>query len=98
MLRVSREGLIQMLGQRQLLAIPKGRGLVFPAFQFKGAGVLPGLPAVLNALETNSVFTILSFLLSPNSDFGGKTAVEMLEDGDVKPVFAEARVFLKHGA
>jgi len=60
--------------------------------------VLNGFPEVLNALDTDSVFTMLSFLLSQNPDYENKTAIEMLEAGDIEPVVAEARVFLKHGA
>jgi hypothetical protein len=52
----------------------------------------------LNALDTDSVFTMLSFLLSQNPDYENKTAIEMLEAGDIETVVAEARVFLKHGA
>jgi len=49
-------------------------------------------------LETKSAFVVLSFLLSPNSDFGNKTAVELLRAGRTEIVILEARSFLKHGA
>jgi hypothetical protein len=71
---------------------------VFPAFQFREGDVLPGMAEVLAALETDSPFVALSFLLSENSEFDGKSARELLEAGDVEPVLAEARVFLSHGA
>ena len=98
LLGVTRETIRQKVNRRQLLALPKGGDRVFPAFQFKEGGVLNGLPAVLNALDTGSVFTVLSFLLSQNPDYENKTAIEMLAAGDLEPVVAEARVFLKHGA
>jgi len=98
LLGVTRETIRQKVNRRRLLALPKGRGRVFPAFQFKDGAVLNGLPEVLNALDTDSVFTMLSFLLSQNPDYENKTAIEMLEAGDIEPVVAEARVFLKHGA
>ena len=94
----TRETIRQKVNRRQLLALPKGGDRVFPAFQFKEGAVLNGLPEVLNALDTGSVFTILSFLLSQNPDCDNKTAIEMLEAGDIEPAVAEARVFLKHGA
>ena len=98
LLGVTRETIRQKVIRRQLLALPKGGDRVFPAFQFKEGTVLNGLPEVLNALDTDSVFTILSFLLSQNPDYENKTAIEMLEAGGIEPVVAEARVFLKHGA
>lgn len=45
----------------------------------------------------DSVFTVLSCSPGQNPDYDNKTAVEMLEAGDIKTVVAEARVFLKHG-
>ncbi len=98
LLGVTRETIRQKVNRRQLLALPKGGDRVFPAFQFKEGAVLNGLAEVLNALDTDSVFTIISFLLSQNPDYENKTAIEMLEAGDLEPVVAEARVFLKHGA
>jgi hypothetical protein len=98
LLGVTRETIRQKVNRRQLLALPKGGDRVFPAFQFKEGAVLNGFPEVLNALDTDSVFTMLSFLLSQNPDYENKTAIEMLEAGDIEPVVAEARVFLKHGA
>jgi hypothetical protein len=98
LLGVTRETIRQKVNRRQLLALPKGGDRVFPAFQFKEGAVLNGLPEVLNALDTDSVFTILSFLLSQNPAYENKTAIEMLEAGNLEPVVAEARVFLKHGA
>ena len=98
LLAVTRETIRQKVNRRQLLALPKGGDRVFPAFQFKEGAVLNGFPEVLNALDTDSVFTMLSFLHSQNPDYENKTAIEMLEAGDIEPVVAEARVFLKHGA
>jgi hypothetical protein len=49
-------------------------------------------------LGTDSAFVVLSFLLSRNSDFGKKTAVELLQAGQTEIVILEARSFLKHGA
>lgn len=94
LLGVTRQTIRRKVSRRQLLALPKGGDWVLPAFQFKEGAVLNGLPQVLKALDTDSVFTSLSFLLSENPDFGKKTAIEMLEAGDIEPVVAEARVFL----
>ncbi len=98
LLGLTRETIRQKVNRHQLLALPKGDDRVFPAFQFKEGAVLNGIPEVLDALDTESAFTALSFLLSHNPDFDNKTAVEMLEAGEIEPVITEARVFLQHGA
>ena len=95
---VSRETIRKKVDRKQLLALPKGGDRVFPAFQFKDGDVLPGLAAVLAALDTDSPFVALSFLLSKNPGLGGKSACELLQAGDWEPVMAEARGFLSHGA
>ena len=97
LLGVSRETIRKKVDRNQLLALPKGGDRVFPAFQFKDGDVVPGLGAVLAALETDSPFVALSFLLSHNPSFGGKSASELLQTGDLDPVLVEARNFLNHG-
>lgn len=98
LLGVTRETIRKKVDRRQLIALPKGGDRVFPAFQFKEGAVLDGMAETLDALETDSVFTVLSFLLSRNPEFDGKTAIEMLEAGELETVIAEARGFLRHGA
>lgn len=94
---VSRETVRKKVDRRQLLALPKGGDRVFPSLQFKDGNAVGGLDVVLNALDTDSPFVALSFLLSKHPDFGGKTAIEMLQAGNLEPVILEARGFLKHG-
>lgn len=53
---------------------------------------------IAEAMETDSISTVLSFLLSRNRAFGKKTALELLQAGEVERVMEEARTFLKHGA
>jgi hypothetical protein len=97
LLGVSRETIRKKVDRKQLLALPKGGDRVFPAFQFKDGDVLHGLAEVLAALDTDSPFVALSFLLSKSPDFSGKHAYELLQCGDLEPVVAEARGFLNHG-
>jgi hypothetical protein len=97
LLGVSRETIRKKVDRRQLLAIPKGGDRVFPAFQFQEGDVLHGIPEILAALDTDSPFVALSFLLSKNPEFGGRSACELLEAGEVERVAAEARGFLSHG-
>lgn len=98
LLGVSRETIRKKVDRKQLLALPKGGDRVFPAFQFREGEVLPGLAEVLSVLDTNSTFVALSFLLSRNPDWHGKSACELLQSGQVEPVVTEARFFLNHGS
>jgi hypothetical protein len=97
LLGVSRETVRKKVDRKQLLALPKGGDRVFPAFQFKDGDVVPGLSEVLAALETDSPFVALSFLLSRSPDFSDRTAIEALQAGDREAVVLEAKRFLKHG-
>ncbi|SPE56948.1 hypothetical protein SBV1_260044 [Verrucomicrobia bacterium] len=98
LLGVSRETIRKKVDRKQLLALPKGGDRVFPAFQFKDGDVHPGFAEVLAALDTDSPFVALSFLLSKSPSFGGKSAYELVQCGELEPVVAEARGFLNHGA
>jgi len=98
LLGVSRETVRKKVDRRQLLALPKGGDRVFPAFQFNDGAFLNVFAEALEALDTESVFSVLAFFLSPNEDFQNKTAIQMLESGDVETVLSDARAFLKHGS
>ncbi len=97
LLGVSRETIRKKVDRKQLLALPKGGDRVFPAFQFREGAVLPGFAEVLSALDANSPFVVLSFLLSKNPSFDGKSAAELLQAGNLEPVLAMARGLLNHG-
>ena len=97
LLGLSRETIRKKVDRKQLLALPKGGDRVFPAFQFQEGDVLPGIAEVLSSLDTDSPFVALSFLLSKNPEWNGKSACELLHSGNVEPVVAEARGFLNHG-
>lgn len=98
LLGVSRETIRKKLERRQLLALPKGsEDRVFPAFQFKGGKVLPGVGEVLAALDTDP-FVALSFFFSRNPFFGNKTALEALSAGMIEAVVAEAGSYREHGS
>jgi hypothetical protein len=97
LLGVSRETIRKKVERKQLLALPKGGDRIFPAFQFKDGDVVPGFGDVLAALNSDSPFVVLSFLLSENAELDGKSALEALQAGDADSVIAEARRFLNHG-
>jgi hypothetical protein len=97
LLGVSRETIRKKVDRRQLLALPKGGDRVFPAFQFRDGDVLSGTAEVLSALDTESPFVALSFLLSKNPDWDDRSACDLLQSGNVAAVVAAAHGFLNHG-
>jgi hypothetical protein len=97
LLGVTRETIRKKVDRKQLLALPKGGDRVFPAFQFQEGDTVPGLAKVLEALDTDSPFIALSFLLSRSPGFGKRTAIEALRSGTTEVVIAEAQGFLTHG-
>lgn len=97
-LGLSREAILRKVGRKQILALPNDRHRVFPAFQFRDGGLLPGIAEVLSCLDTASPFVALSFFLGRNSDWDGQCAVDLLRAGNVEPVLAQARTFLQHGS
>lgn len=98
LLGVSRETIRKKVDRQQLLALPKGGDRVFPAFQFKDGNIVPGLGEVLAALDTDSAFVALSFLLSKSPHFSNRTAMEALQAGEAEDVILEARSLFQHGS
>jgi hypothetical protein len=97
LLGVTRETIRKKVDRKQLLALPKGGERVFPAFQFKDGNVVPGLGEVMEALDTDSIFVKLSFLLSKSPVFRNHTAIEELQAGNLQNVILEARSLFQHG-
>lgn len=58
---------------------------------------LTRLLQIAEVMETDSISMVAIFLLSRNEVFGKKTALELLQAGEVEGVIAEARTFLRHG-
>ena len=89
---VSRQAVHKRKG---LLALTTGSGrVVYPAFQFRGRTLAPGLARVLEALpaERVSPWTVASWLVSPEADLDGARPIEVLFDADPAGVDAVVRV------
>lgn len=71
-----------------ILAVPMPNGeWVYPACQFTEHGLVAGLDDFLRAFRDADPWTKLAVLLAPSSRHGGRSALELLEEGRV----AEAR-------
>lgn len=69
--------------RRGLLALTTGSGqVVYPAFQFDGRRLVPGLTAVLDQLPEGVVsrWTVASWLVSPDAELDGARPVDVLRD------------------
>ncbi len=93
-------GVMQVLGvtkqavsKRHLLALTTGSGrVVYPAFQFTGGTVVPGLPSVLALLTPDVVspWTLGAWLASPADELDGDRPIDVLAAGETAPVLALA--------
>lgn len=79
-----------------LLALTTGSGRkVFPRFQFRGHGTMPGLGEMLAALPEALVsrWTVASWLVSSAQDLEGQRPIDALADGNRRAVLASARAW-----
>lgn len=63
---------------RRLLAVDDTGRKLFPALQFDGACVVPGLSAVLAATPTTSPWALLQFLVDGDEGLGDERPADML--------------------
>lgn len=81
-----------------ILAVPMPNGeWVYPACQFGEDGLIEGLGAFLQEFRDVSPWTRLSVLLAPSPRHGGKSALELLRDGDVDAARSIAATYGEQG-
>ncbi|HFZ8994391.1 TPA: helix-turn-helix domain-containing protein [Citrobacter freundii] len=102
LLGVTRQTVNNQVNKGKLIALRRGGDYLFPSFQFKGAGMLPHLEAILQCLpqETDAI-TRVSFLTSPIQGTV-KTPLEILQndpsDQELMLLRREANLFARHMA
>lgn len=80
-----------------LLAVAQLNGeFLYPACQFTGSGVVPGLDRFLKAFHVRSPWTQLAVLLSPSPQLDGKSPLEALLSEDSEGALAVARTYGEH--
>lgn len=92
MLRVSRQTAHHRAHRGQLLAMMDNNALKFPTWQFDPNapdGVVPGLDKVLAALKCGTL-TKLAWLSGANKVFDGRSPIDVLKEGRLDEVLAEA--------
>jgi len=84
-------------GKLIALEVPR-RGPLFPAWQFEGGGLLPGMEEILKLLADHPPLAQMRFFLSGSRRLGGERPLDLLRRGELEPVRRAARTFGEHGA
>jgi hypothetical protein len=97
-LGVSSQAITARRGRGTLLAVPMPNGeWVYPARQFGEAGVIAGLGEVVREFRDVSPWTQLAVLLAPSARFGGSSAFDLLEAGDIEGARSIAATYGEQG-
>jgi hypothetical protein len=97
-LGVSRQAVDKRRKRGTLLAVESAGSYAFPACQFTASGVLPGLPEVLQAIDSPNGWTKLSLLLSDTLRGREQTVIDALRNGDLEDALHAARTWGTQGA
>ncbi len=83
LLGITQDAVRKSAARGKLLALPRGKRSVFPAFQFdsESGRVVPWLDAVLSLLDTDSAAAKLRFFVTPDADLGA-APIEVLRQAD----------------
>jgi hypothetical protein len=97
LLGISPQAVHARRGRATILALPLPNGeQVYPACQFDDAGVIDGLREVLAAFRDVDAWTQLSVLLAGSRRFGGKSAIELLREGEIESALGIAATYGEH--
>ena len=81
-----------------ILAVPLANGeWVYPTFQFTDSGLIRGLDRVLRAFNDVTPWAQLAVLLAPSRRFGGRSAIELLEAGEIDDARSIAATYGEQG-
>jgi len=69
----------------------------YPACQFTDEGLLPGLDLFLDAFHEVGRWTKLTVLLAPSTRYGGKSALDLLRQGDIAAARSIAATYGEQG-
>jgi hypothetical protein len=87
-LNVSEQEVDELRAAGRLVAVPDpdSLGWAYPACQFEGPQIVPGLPEVLSDFSVKSPWTRLYVLIGEDPALDGRTPFEALKDGDLDMV------------
>ena len=85
--------------KHRIVGVPDSTGsFVYPRWQFGADGPLPGLCELVVALRDDDPWTLVIFVLAPNSRLDDETPLDVLRRGDVEAVLRAAAMYGEHGA
>lgn len=97
---ISRQRIDRRVREGSLLAVsgPSNRRR-YPTVQFAHDGaVVEGLKEVQDALPTRNAWSVLNFLVNPESRLGGRKPIDLLKAGEIESVVEAARRIGQQGA
>jgi hypothetical protein len=84
-------------GQLLVVELPR-RGLLYPAWQFVEAGMLPGFLEVLAALRAHDPWAQARFFVTRSDRLARRRPLDVLRKGQIEPVLRAAEGFGEQGA
>ena len=103
-LSMSRQAMAKARADGRLVGVPiRPHRYVYPSWQFGPSGPLRGLRELRQVLDAGDgdVWTLVAFVLAPNSRLDDETPLSLLrrgQDHDVEAVLRAARAYGEHGA
>lgn len=92
----------QAVGQRRaagkLLAVEGPGGYRYPAWQFEGDRMLPGIEEIFALLHDEDDWSKVSFFLRPDDAAGGKRPLDLLRRDQIDAVKRAAELYGIHAA
>lgn len=70
----------------------------YPAFQIAGAGLLPGMGAVVEAFAIEEPWMRVNFMLTGDARLSGQRPIDALREGRIADVIKAAQAYGEHGA
>lgn len=89
----SAQAVHKAVAARRLLAVDDNGAKLYPAFQFDGGSIAPGIAAVLAATPTTTPWALLQFLVDGDEGMGDDRPMDLVKGGPdaVKRVASFAR-------
>lgn len=98
MLRTTLDAVEKCRQEGTLLGLPDdGEGCVYPTWQFDREQLVPGLGAVLQALQGIGPWMRAAFMLTGDAHLNGERPLDVLRRGEIDAVVAAAREYGEQG-
>lgn len=93
LLHISRQAVGHRRAAGKLLGVEGPRGYLYPAWQFDGDRMLPGIEEIFDLLKYEDPWSKLIFFVRPNDAAGGKRPLDLLRKGKLEAVERAAELY-----